>query len=217
MRRRSPRACASSAGFSTACLRPRIRRKACARSSKSAPPSSRIAERRLGAMAPSENPCRLAGPNETQERFAGGGPIARRKKGVLRTLSPESRLPLSRERRSALAKVLPQRRRLDKIAQLGRVAPNNRFHRPLGPADRGLTEPRDLPRPALDGGGHLARRNPPIDQPDGEGLLGLDPPAAEQEVLGAGRSDEFDQSSRFDGPVEQAELGGRDCEVRVLG
>ena len=79
----------------------------------------------------------------------------------------------------------------------------------LQPPNRRLAQFGDAARIAQHGflqGG----LDPAVDQPDRQRLVGLDAPAAEQQVLGARRADEFDQPARLGMAVEQAELGGRE-------
>src|ERR1700744_5530332 len=62
----------------------------------------------------------------------------------------------------------------------------------------------------------LVRRDETIDKADGEGLSSVEPSRAEENVLGARRSDEFDETTRFREIVEKAELRRGDGEIDVL-
>ena len=61
------------------------------------------------------------------------------------------------------------------------------------------------------------RLDPPVDQPDRQRFVRLDPSRGEQEVLGAGRPDELDQAARLGVAIDEAELGRSDREMRVGG
>ena len=56
-----------------------------------------------------------------------------------------------------------------------------------------------------------------VDEADRQRLGRRDAAAAEQQILGARRADERDQAARLDRAVDEAELGRRRRQIRVVG
>ena len=117
-------------------------------------------------------------------------------------------------------KILAERGVLDRGAKrraLRGHAAHDRVDGALGAADRPLAQSREIAGVFADASRQRLGRDEPVDEADRQRFGRRDAPAAEQQVLGARRADEFDQLSRLDVAVEEAELGGGDREVRVLG
>ena len=131
----------------------------------------------------------------------------------------EARRPLLGEGDAPFREVRPQRRLLGQRAErrgLDGHAAGDRLDRPLAAADRGLAEIGEPARVAEHG---VAQRrlDSPVDQADRQRLVGFDPSPGEEDVLGARRADEFDETAGLGVAVDEPEPRRRDGEIGVGG
>ncbi len=103
-----------------------------------------------------------------------------------------------------------------KSGRLFAHAGGDRVDRAFGAADRHLAQVRKSARIA-EHGLLQCSFHPPVDKPDRQRLVGLDPPPGEQEVLGPRRTYQFDQTARLGMAVDEAKSRRRNRKMRVGG